>query len=93
MNPQRLATKRLKPGFFRVQKDMEIAGRQYDGVGNVALLMTDHYEPVHVRSVWVKAAEQGHRDVLRNYMNGCVVAARREAPHQPFGMRGAQRDG
>lgn len=31
MNPQRLATKRLKPGFFRVQKDIEIGGRKYDG--------------------------------------------------------------
>ena len=27
MNPQRLATKRLMPGFFRVQKGIEIAGR------------------------------------------------------------------
>ncbi len=31
MNPQRLATKRLKPGFFRVQKDIEIGERKYDG--------------------------------------------------------------
>ena len=77
MNPQRLATKRLKPGFFRVQKDIEIGGRKYDGVGNVALLMAEHYEPVHVRSTMVKAAEQGHAESLRNYMNGCVLAARR----------------
>ena len=77
MNPQRLATKRLKPGYFRVQKDMEIGGRKYDGVGNVALLMAEHYEPVHVRSTMVKAAEQGHAESLRNYMNGCVLAARR----------------
>ena len=38
MNPQRLATKRLMPGFFRVQKGIAIAGRSFDGVGNVALL-------------------------------------------------------
>ena len=77
MNPQRLATKRMKPGFFRVQKDMEIGGRKYDGVGNVALLMAEHFEPVHVRSVMVKAAEQGNSESLRNYMNGCVLAARK----------------
>ena len=77
MNPQRLATKRLKPGYFRVQKDIEIGGRKYDGVGNVALLMAEHYEPVHVRSVMVKAAEQGNAKSLRSYMNGCVLAARK----------------
>ena len=77
MNPQRLATKRMKPGFFRVQKDIEIGGRKYDGVGNVALLMAEHFEPVHVRSVMVKAAEQGNSESLRNYMNGCVLAARK----------------
>ena len=77
MNPQRLATKRMKPGYFRVQKDIEIGGRKYDGVGNVALLMAEHFEPVHVRSVMVKAAEQGNAEPLRNYMNGCVLAARR----------------
>ena len=35
MNPQRLATKRLKPGYFRVQKNIEIGGRKYDGVGKM----------------------------------------------------------
>lgn len=77
MNPQRLATKRLKPGYFRVQKDIEIGDRTYDGVGNVALLQAEHFEPVHVRSVMVKAAQQGDAEQLRNYMNGCVLAARR----------------
>ncbi len=77
MNPQRLATKCMKPGYFRVQKDIEIAGRKYDGVGNVALLITEHSEPVHVRSVMVNAAEQGNPEPLRNYMNGCVLAARK----------------
>ena len=77
MNPQRLATKRLKPGYFCVQKDIEIGGRKYDGVGNVGLLMSEHFEPVHVRSVMVKAAEQGDAEPLRNYMNGCVLAARK----------------
>ena len=38
MNPRRLATKRLKPGFFRVQEGIEIAGRTYRGIGNAAFL-------------------------------------------------------
>ena len=77
MNPQRLATKRMKPGYFRVQKDIEIGGRKYDGVGNVALLIAEQFDTVHVRSVMVKAAEQGNSEPLRNYMNGCVLVARK----------------
>ena len=77
MNPQRLATKRLMPGFFRVQRDIEIGGRSFDGVGNVALLHAEHYDVVHVRSMWVKAAEHGDSQTLRDYKNGCVLAARK----------------
>ena len=77
MNPQRLATKRLMPGFFRVQKGIEIGGRSFDGVGNVALLHAEHYDVVHVRSIWVKAAEHGDNQTLRDYMNGCVLKARK----------------
>jgi hypothetical protein len=76
MNPQRLATKRLKPGFFHVQREIAIGKRSYDGVGNVALLMAQRYQPVHVRSVWVKMAENGDKETLRNYKNTCVMAAR-----------------
>lgn len=76
MNPQRLATKRLKPGFFRVQKEIVIAGRHYDGVGNVALLQAEHYATVHVRRLMVDAAAHGDSQPLRDYMNSCVVAAR-----------------
>lgn len=46
MNPQRLATKRLKPGFFHVQRDIIIHGRNYDGVGNTMLLMAQSFAPV-----------------------------------------------
>ena len=77
MNPQRLATKRLMPGFFRVQKGIEIAGRSYDGVGNVALLQAEHYDVVHVRSIWVKAADSGDSKTLRDYMNSRVLEARK----------------
>lgn len=76
MNPQRLATKRLKPGYFRVQKDIEIAGRSYDGVGNVALLMEGTYAPVHVRHTLVEKAQHGDNQELRDYKNGCVLKAR-----------------
>ena len=77
MNPQRLATKRLMPGFFRVQKGIEIGGRSFDGVGNVALLHAEHYDVVHVRSIWVKTAEHGDNQTLRDYMNSCVLKARK----------------
>ena len=77
MNPQRLATKRLMPGFFRVQKGIAIAGRSFDGVGNVALLHAGHYDVVHVRSVWVRAADNGDSQPLRDYMNGWVLKARK----------------
>jgi REP element-mobilizing transposase RayT len=77
MNPQRLATKRLMPGFFRVQKGIEIIGRSFDGVGNMALLQSGQYDVVHVRSVWVKAAEHGDSQALRDYMNSRVLGARK----------------
>jgi len=79
MNPQRLGTKLLMPGFFRVQEGIEIAGRTYSGVGNIALLHAMHFSPVHVRGIWVEDAEQrGDNTKLRDYMNGCVMAARKE---------------
>ena len=76
MNPQCLATKRMKPGFFRVQQGITIGDRTYDGVGNTTLLMADQYDTVHVRSKMVKAAELGNNKELRDYMNGCVLKAR-----------------
>ena len=77
MNPQRLATKRLKPGYLRVQRGIEIAGRMYDAVGNIALLHATEYMPVHVRRTMVEAAAHGDTHTLRDYMNSCVLAARR----------------
>ncbi|MBQ7452288.1 MAG: hypothetical protein IJV60_07055 [Prevotella sp.] len=79
MNPQRLATKRQKPGFFCVQRNIVIGGRSYDGVGNTMLLMTEKMAVVHVRSALVKAAERGDAEALRNYKNSCVLAARKGA--------------
>lgn len=80
MNPQRLATKILKPGYFYVQKGVEIGERTYEAVGNIKLLHTARIEPVHVRSMWVKKAEEhGDDTALRDYKNGCVHAAREGA--------------
>ncbi len=77
MNPQRLATKRLRPGFFRVQREVAIGSRSYDAVGNAMLLMAAQYDTVHVRQLMVKMAEHGDNEPLRNYMNSCVLKARK----------------
>ena len=77
MNPQRLATKRIKPGYFHVQKGIVVGGRSYDGVGNTMLLMAETFATVHVRSVMVEMAGQGHVEPLRNYKNSCVLSARK----------------
>ena len=79
MNPERLATKRLMPEYFRVQEGIEIAGRMYCGVGNAELLQRATYMPVHVRRTMVDEAEHGDNKRLRDYMNGCVLAAREGA--------------
>ena len=76
LNPQRLATKRLKPGYFRVQEGIEIAGRVYSGVGNLKLLLAARYMPVHVRHTMMETAAAGDTKPLRDYMNSCVLAAR-----------------
>ncbi|WP_027449732.1 hypothetical protein [Xylanibacter brevis] len=77
MNPQRLATKRMMPGFFCMQQGIELGERIYSGVGNVKLLSMEHFAAVHVRGMWVRAAERGDRQQLRSYMNGCVIEARK----------------
>lgn len=79
LNPQRLATKKLMPGFFRVQEGIEIGGRMYCGIGNAALLQAAKYAPVHVRRTMVEEAIHGDDKRLRAYMNSCVWAARKGA--------------
>ena len=76
MNPQRLATKRLMPDYFRVQEAIEIAGRMYCGVGNADLLQRAKYMPVHVRRTMVEEAEHGDDKRLNAYMDSCIAAAR-----------------
>ena len=79
MNPQRLATKRLKPGFFCVQDNIEIAGRVYKGVGNTKILQHTNFAPVHVHHELLDLAKAGNDQPLRDYMNRCVLAAREGA--------------
>jgi len=85
MNPQRLATKRLMPGFFRVQRGITIGARSYDGVGNVALMMQARFATVHVCRVMVEQARRGDEQPLRDYKNSCVLKARQgEVMVSPF---------
>lgn len=77
MNPQRLATKRLKPGFFRVQHDVEINGHCFDAVGNLGILLEELRGTVHVRRTMVEAAEHGDHQPLCDYVDGCMLAARK----------------
>jgi hypothetical protein len=59
-----------------VQEGVVIAGRTYAAVGNMVLLQAARYATVHVRRAMVDAAAQGDSQPLRDYMNGCVLAAR-----------------
>ena len=77
MNPQRLATKRLMPDLFWVQDNIVIAGRTYKGVGSADLLQRARYMPVHVRRTMVEEAEHDDDRRLHDYMNDCVLAARK----------------
>ena len=47
------------PGFFRVQEDIEIAGRKYRGIGNVELLQAARLALVHVRRTMIDEAMYG----------------------------------
>ncbi len=78
MNPQRLATKKLTPELFWVQDNIEIAGRIYKGVGCAELLQRAKYMPVHTRGTWIENAEKhGDDKELRDYMNHCIIEARK----------------
>ena len=59
-----------------MQRGINIRGRIYDGVGNINILQAEHYMPVHVRRKMVEAAERGDDELLREYMNTCVLEAR-----------------
>ena len=79
LNPQRLATKRLKPEYFYVQEGIEINGRIYSAVGNSKILMEAQRTPVHVRHTMVDEAEHGDDKRLRDYKDSCLQAAQNGA--------------
>lgn len=79
LNPQRLATKRLKPEYFYVQDNVEINGRIYSTVGNMRILLEEHYATVHVRRTMVEEAEHGYPQRLRDYIESCKEQARQGA--------------
>lgn len=92
MNPIRLATKILKPGFFYVQRDIEVNGHCFNAVGDISILQTKRFVPVHVRHKMEEMARTGDDQTLRDYMNGCVLDARQGAVMvSPFISKNEQR--
>ena len=92
MNPIRLATKILKPGFFYVQRDVEVNGYHFNAVGDISILQAKRFVPVHVRHKMEEMARNGEDQALRDYMNGCVLEARQGAVMvSPFISKNEQR--
>lgn len=92
MNPIRLATKILKPGFFYVQRDVEVNGYCFNAVGDISILQAKRFVPVHVRHKLEELAGNGNDQALRDYMNGCVLEARNGAVMvSPFISKNEQR--
>ena len=61
-----------------MQDGIEIGGRTYKGVGNADLLQRARYMPVHTRGTWIENAEKhGDEKELRDYMNRCILEARK----------------
>lgn len=67
-NPVHRWQKQQNPGWLVPIRGIMIAGRRYDGIGNVNLLGLSRWQ-VHVRRAW-------DDDARRRYMNECVVKAR-----------------
>ena len=67
-NPAHRWQKQRNPGWLVPIRGIMIAGRSYDGIGNVNLLGLSRWQ-VHVRRAW-------DDDARRRYMNECVVKAR-----------------
>ena len=67
-NPMHRWQKQRNPGWLVPIRGIMIAGRSYDGIGNVNLLGLSRWQ-VHVRRAW-------DDDARRRYMNECVVKAR-----------------
>ena len=92
MNPIRLATKILKPGFFYVQRDIQLNGHCFNAVGDISIIQAKQFLPVHVRHKMEEMARNGEDQALRDYMNRCVLDARKGAVMvSPFISKNEQR--
>lgn len=76
LNPQRLATKRLRPEYFYVQDNVIINGRVYSSVGNMRILLEEKRATVHIRRTMIEEAEHGYPQRLRDYIESCKEQAR-----------------
>ena len=70
-NPRRLWLKKKRPEYFAVQRNVQWNGHCFSAVGNLWLLDCQMHA-VHVRSHFTD-------EEARNYMNGCIIAARKGA--------------
>ena len=70
-NPRRLMIRKLHPGSFAVQRNVQWGDHYFSAVGNLNLLDRPLYA-VHVRSHYSD-------EEARDYMNGCILAARNGA--------------
>ena len=70
-NPRRLWLKKKRPEYFAVQRNLQWNGHCFSAVGNLWLL-DSHLCAVHVRSHFTE-------NDARNYMNDCIIAARKGA--------------
>ena len=68
-NPRRLWLKKKRPEYFAVQRNVQWNGHSFSAVGNI-LLLDSSLCAVHVRSHFTEVES-------RNYMNDCIIAARR----------------
>lgn len=68
-NPRKSWMKHHQPGLFIPTRNIEIAGKRYDAIGNIFLLGLPRKQ-VHVRSRW-------YENERRDYKNACILAARR----------------
>ncbi len=71
-NPRRLAVRRAHPDMFHVRQAVQVGDLTMAAVGNIALLDAEAMMAVHVR----RSFDDAQR---RQYMNGCILAARQGA--------------
>lgn len=74
-NPWRKWLKMRRPEWLCPMRNIEIAGRRYDAIGNVHLLALKRHQ-VHVRYKWLVPEHAEGTLACRSHMNECVLKAR-----------------